>query len=232
MSEARGGVSVGRRLENELYELPGVVAARVTEDPDVPLHVTLLLRADAPRAGLQEIVHARAAALGMLGADDEVELRVSIIAAPDGTTGSRPAAGPRGAASIQDRLARDHRRPVLGSVLGVIRGTTFEAEVVLRRGEQTLEGSASGSSASASVDRLIAEAVIQAVEDLHPGLRHSYVEGVSFVQLGARECVAVVVATVAPSLEETLVGAAMVRNHSRMDAIARATLDALNRRLE
>lgn len=117
-------------------------------------------------------------------------------------------------------------------VLVLRRGITCTAEVVLRAGDQIVTGDADGSGASSAVRRLVADATLDALRQLHPETMRAYVESAVLARVGEHEIAMTTVVVVNPPNEELVTGSAPVRGAGEQDAIARSLLDALNRRLD
>jgi hypothetical protein len=79
--------------------------------------------------------------------------------------------------------------------------------------------------------RLTAVATLDALAQLHPGALCADVAGVEVRQLGAGRVAVVTVAQRISNTDDVLVGTAAVRAAGECDAVARAVLDAVNRRL-
>jgi hypothetical protein len=110
-------------------------------------------------------------------------------------------------------------------------GLGLVATVTLTRGDLEFAGSADGPSTPSAVHRIVAGATISALADLLGPEHRVDVEAVSVTPMGEGATVAVVQvvwATVEGS--ERLTGASEVRDDPRQ-AVIRATLDAVNRRL-
>lgn len=104
-------------------------------------------------------------------------------------------------------------------------------EVALTYGDERFIGSIDGSSSSRAVPALVARATLGALAQHHPGAARIDLESVAVQRLGDRPFVAVSLVLLLPPHEETLFGCALVRHAGEEDAVARAVLDALNRRL-
>jgi hypothetical protein len=91
-------------------------------------------------------------------------------------------------------------------------------------------GEAVGPAGRATVLRLVGEATLKAVEKLGISSGLYAVEDCSIAQLGGRSVSVCSIVTVTSEGEQVLSGSAVVR-HTAESATARATLDALNRRL-
>ncbi|MDP3487237.1 MAG: hypothetical protein Q8S19_04800, partial [Bacillota bacterium] len=79
--------------------------------------------------------------------------------------------------------------------------------------------------------RLVANATIGSLKELLGGVIDFVVEDVSVLNFVRREVVLVGVSTISPNGEEMLVGATVVRGDIK-EAVVKATLDAVNRRLQ
>jgi hypothetical protein len=120
-------------------------------------------------------------------------------------------------------------RPGLTSVS--VRSTSDDTEVAvsLTVGGQTFEGSATGPVSPGHRPRLAAEAAVGALADLL-GIP-AVVESAQVVPAGRHEVAVTVLTLSVPRLgEHVLCGSAVVRNGVE-DAVARAVLSAVNRRL-
>jgi len=106
-----------------------------------------------------------------------------------------------------------------------------ESTVVVTLGFQdgAYEGTAFGSGAAGSRNRLVAEATLRAVEKILGGDHRFDVEAVATTDLGSVR-VAMAQVVIAGS-RESFVGSAVLREEDPAKAAARATLNAINRRL-
>lgn len=117
-------------------------------------------------------------------------------------------------------------RTVHDRVTGVRAAVTVELEL---EGE-TYVGEASGAASRTGRLRIVAEATMNAVEEYAGGTESFALEDVCIVQLGRERAAVSCLALVTPFGEETYVGSALVR-HNEKDAIVKATLDAVNKRM-
>ena len=92
-------------------------------------------------------------------------------------------------------------------------------------------GSAEGAGPPSAMVRLTAEATLQAVLKLQPGLPDIGVDATGITRIGDHEVAAVAIKVAARGQEQVLVGSARVGDAGPYDAVARAALDATNRRL-
>lgn len=135
-----------------------------------------------------------------------------------------PSADPATEGVADDRI-------IVDGVIALRRGVSFTAEVTLRRGEQSVTGSSEGSSAASSALRLVGEATVDALRQLVPSAGHLHVETASTTRIGDHTIAIVTLVLVVPPNEEMVTGSAPVRPAGEHDAIARAVLDATNRRV-
>jgi hypothetical protein len=219
-------------VERELCRIPEVRAARIVADDDgVPVEVHVL--ASPGKQPKQLVRDVQSVALAARGLDLDHRI-VSVVQLDDGNgTAPEPAtfmdddelpASPPVPAAADARVMLESASLVRSDVAAT-------AEVALRRGEATVRASAEGSSASAVTLRLVAEATLEALRDLVPAAARAAVESASIVRAGEREVALAVLVLVVPPNEELVTGAAPVRAGGTHEAMARAVLDAGNRRL-
>lgn len=128
------------------------------------------------------------------------------------------------------RPAQEAIRPKLASVTIRTVQARAEVKVELLVGEKILEGIAQGPSSSYNKRRLFAEATIQALTSLILDKLIFVTEDVNITSLGKHQVAEVAITLINSSGEQTLVGCAIVKSDER-EAIVRATLDAINRKL-
>jgi hypothetical protein len=117
------------------------------------------------------------------------------------------------------------------TVNAIRNGHQCTTEVVLSRGHDRATGTAEGIVATSSVLRLVAQATLLALRLLEPAALRADVEAAMVVHLGSRQVALTTVVLVVPPYEEVCAGSAVVRVAGELDAVARAVLDATNRRL-
>lgn len=151
-----------------------------------------------------------------------------VDADPHGAAAPAAASEP-GAA--EEAYARQGGRPSIAKLHLVSEGLEATASVTLAAGVRQATGTATGIASSNAVHRTVATATLRAVEQLvGPALRVE-LEQLELVPVGPERTVLVVLALVTARGSELLTGASAVRDDVRQ-AVVRATLDALNRRLE
>jgi hypothetical protein len=108
-------------------------------------------------------------------------------------------------------------------------GVTSEVTLALSGAEHT--GTAGAATTPTSVHRSVAQATLRAVEDALQGQVRFELEHVETATLGTDNAVLVEVSMITRYDSERLTGVSAVRDDARQ-AVIRATLDALNRRIE
>lgn len=215
------GVDV-RAVEEELRRVPGVHGVRVVTGADgeiIEVHVL----SDQARAAKQVVRDLQAVA--KVSYDLDLDHRVVSVAQ----------LGDEQLASVLPAEATSGPGPfprVLVKGIGVARdGLRYSVEVALERDGERYLGTAEGSTASAVLPTTAARAALAALAHLLPPAVHLDLEAVTIERLGVRRFAAVSLALLSPPLEELLLGCAPVRAAGDEDAVARAVLDAINRRV-
>lgn len=208
--EQQAPASVAQPLEAVITRIPGVRAARVVADAARVIEVHVIAGTDrSPKQLVRDVQSVAKATL-----DLDVDYRtVSIVQLEDPEQLGEP-----GAARTSPRLP-------LVRVVGSTSGQLATIEVVLREDDVEVSGRARGAAAQAPL--LVARATLEAY-----GARLAEavaeVDGVERVAIAGREVALVLVRLVSPSGERRSSGSALVGADAN-DAIARATLDAVNR---
>jgi hypothetical protein len=220
-------------LEESLRQVPGIRAASVVTGPDaVPTEIHIV----ASRSkGAKQVVR-DVQSLAMATYDIDIDHRiVSVVQFDDGVDGliegqrlpaviTLPDAQPQ-----QPAEPETLPRPVIASISIRTAGAEADASVVVKTGKASYDGRSIGPSTMSHRHTLIARATLDAVTELL-GLP-SEVEFVTVSTMGTRRMAACVIQVAVPGIGElVLTGSALVRS-DEADAVARAVLDALNRRL-
>lgn len=122
-------------------------------------------------------------------------------------------------------------RPSIARMHLVSSGLDVTAAVTLSSGGLSAIGEARGSASQSGVHRAVATATLRAVEELVEGTVRFELEHLEVTPMGTERTVLVSLTMLSSRGTERLTGAAGVREDVRQ-AVIRATLDALNRRLE
>jgi hypothetical protein len=125
----------------------------------------------------------------------------------------------------------DRFRPAIRRMHIISSGLQVAAEVTLSVGDKVALGRAEGTATQTGVQRAVASATLHAVEELLDGKARFELDLVELTPNGRDRAVIVALTMLSSGGSEKLTGAAGVREDVRQAAI-RATLDALNRRVE
>lgn len=210
-------------VERELSRIPEVTAVRLVTDQfqrPVEVHV-LATPAKHPKQVVRDIQ-----SVAKVSFDLELDHRVISVVQLD--NGHLPETlqqqGTAPATVDEDRIT------VAG--VGTTRnGLRCTAQVSLRRGEVEHVGEAEGTVASGNVNVLVAKATLDALVRLDARAERLDVEAAAVQHLGTRSFATASIVLLNPPYEEILLGSAPVRAAGTEDAVARAVLDATNRRL-
>lgn len=110
------------------------------------------------------------------------------------------------------------------------RDNRMEVSVELASPKKSCQGQAAGINSRSNRLRLVGEAALQAVGSFLPEICHATLDDIVLYSLNGRDLVAATVVYIQGSLEETLVGSALVRQDEK-EAAVKAVLSALNRRI-
>lgn len=212
-----------REIVAALRDVPGVADADVEPDDDGGMGLLRL----GLEAGVDEV--AVATSVGRLlrerfglGVDAE---RVQIVedAEMPGTTAT--------ATELEVPQQRLAGRPAISRMHLVSSGLDVTATVTLASEGRTAAGEARGSASQSGVQRAVATAALRAVEELAGDIARFELDHLEITHVGGDRMVIVALTMLSAKGTEKLTGAAAVREDVRQ-AVIRATLDALNRRLE
>ena len=103
--------------------------------------------------------------------------------------------------------------------------------VTLSREGADAVGFAEGSVATTARHRLVAHATIDALRQLEPAAGSLDVDHAEITRVGSHDVAVVTIVFIDPPSEQVVAGAAIVHAQQEADAVARAVLDATNRRL-
>ena len=237
-------------LEDAIRHLPGVRAASVVTNPQAqPTEVHVLASPGKPAKQVVRDVQSLAMAKYDIDLDHRIVRVVQIEDEPSqdrtpGATASPPTtpdpassepdhAEPDRPAAEQPVTAPDEvavsARPVIAEITLRSTGSEAEAEVRVTFAGSTFTGLATGAGAASQRPRLVAQATLIALAELL-GLP-SDVESAVIVDTGTNAVALVVLTISIPRIgAQSVAGSAVVRG-DEADAVARAVLAALNRRL-
>lgn len=204
-------------FEEAVRQINGVRAASVVTGPDaVPTEIHVL--AATGKAPKQVVRDVQSLALAQFDIDVDHRI-VSVVQIDD----DQEIEG-------TPEIAVDQSpRPAITSIMVRTSGAESEATVTLAASGHIFEAKMLGPGAASHRPRLVAQATLKALSELLG--TQAEVENAVLQQVGPRELAVVVLTVMVPRLgEQAVVGAAIVRGDAS-DAVARAVLAALNRRL-
>ena len=211
-------------VEREICRLPDVAIARIVDDAGgriTEVHVV----ARGPKHPKQVARDVQSVALASFGLELDRRI-ISVVQLGDDDTLGAPS-DTAGA----DGVGRGSPRPVIEHVGVETAGRRAEVRIGLRLGPVDAVGTAVDSVASTLRHRLVAAAVIDALRQVQPIGDALVVDAAGIVRVGTHDVAVVTLVHVAPPAEHVLSGSAVVTGGNGDEAIARAVLDATNRRL-
>ena len=126
-------------------------------------------------------------------------------------------------------IVESTRPKLVGVTLRTVNGMA-EVKVELLTGDKIIEGIAQGPSSAQNKLRLFVEATLQALSPLTLDKFLFVTEDVGITQLAKQQIALVSITSITTTGEQSLTGCALVRNDDR-EAVVKATLDAVNRKL-
>ena len=222
-------------LEDAIRQLTGVRAASVVTDGQAnPTEVHVLASPGKPAKQLVRDV--QSLAMAQFGIDIDHRI-VSVVQIEDesadadeaNTVDPDEAKLPQTTADAVLEEVEASARPVIAEIALRSTGSEAEAEVSVTFESETFIGTATGASASSQRPRLVAAATLTAIAELL-GVPTD-VESASIVDTGTNPVALVVLTLAVPRIgSQSVAGSAVVRG-DEAEAVARAVLAALNRRL-
>jgi hypothetical protein len=222
-------------LEESIRQIPGVRAASVVTDAQAqPREVHVLA---APGKPAKQIVR-DVQSLAMAQFDIDLDHRIVSVVQIEDEAGDETGAGDDfieiaeptvvAAEDVLDEIEAQ-ARPVITEIGVRSTGSEIEVEVRLELDEDTFVGIERGAAASSARPRLVASATISALDELL-GVPAA-VESAAVVDTGTHSVALVVLTLSVPRVgSQSVAGSAVVRG-DETDAVARAVLAAVNRRL-
>lgn len=205
-------------LEEELCRLGGVLAVRVVGDRSGrPVEVHVL--SDHTKPAKQTVRDVRAVAQTVFGL--EIDHRI-VSVAQFGEGDDDLARG--------GHAARAEPRVRVGSVRFDTEGVRASSHVVLVDGDRECTGYSEGSVAAIARPHLVATAALDALRQIGSAADAIHLAAADVTRVGKNRIAVVTVVYVEPNQELLVSGSAIVRR-DRDDAVARALLDATNRRM-
>jgi hypothetical protein len=201
-------------VEREICRLPDVSIARIVTETDGRVSEVHIV-AHPGKHPKQIARDVQSIALASFGLD--IDRRVISVVQLGGSL-------------VEDRLASEIRPSIL-AITAEANGLRSLVRVTLVREDDEAVGFAEGSIATTARHRLVATATVDALRQLEPAAERIDVDHAQIVRVGAHDIAVVTVVFVVPPSEQLVSGSAIVRPQQEADAVARAVLDATNRRL-
>lgn len=198
-----------RELEETLCRLPAVDAVRIVHDRDRISEVHVLASPAKPAKQVVRDVQSLAMARFGVGIDRRA---VSVVQLGE------------------EKRRGEADRPVITSIKEYPEGPSTTVTVTLTWNGEQFGGSASGPAAASARMRIIGEATLRALEEVLGGGPPLALEAVATTSVGVRPVVVAQVVSMKGVEEQVAVGSALVRG-DEAEAVVRAVLDALNRRI-
>ena len=201
-------------VEREICRLPDVSIARLVGEPDGRVSEVHIV-AHAGKHPKQIVRDVQSIALASFGL--ELDRRVISVVQ-------------LGANVLDDKVVPEVR-PAIVAITAEASGLRSMVRVTLARDDDEAVGFAEGSVATTARHRLVAGATVDALRQLEPAAESVDVDDAQIVRVGAHDIAVVTIVFVVPPSEQLVSGSAIVRPQQEADAVARAVLDATNRRL-
>jgi hypothetical protein len=201
-------------VEREICRLPDVSIARLVGEPDGRISEVHIV-AHPGKHPKQIVRDVQSIALASFGLD--LDRRVISVVQLGG--------------NVLDSTAVPEPRPSIVAITAESSGLRSLVRVTLSRDEDEAVGFAEGSIATSARHRHVATATVDALRQLEPAAECIDVDHAQIVRIGAHDVAVVTVVFVVPPAEHLVAGSAIVRPQQEADAVARAVLDATNRRL-
>jgi hypothetical protein len=201
-------------VEREICRLPDVTIARIVADRGgrvTEVHV-VAQPGKRPKQIVRDVQSIALASFGL-----ELDRRIVSVVQLGGS-------------GDHDHVAVGNR-PSIVAITAEASGLRSLVRVTLSRDEEEAVGFAEGSIAMTARHRLVATATIDALRQLDPAAECIDVEHAQIVRVGQLDVAVVTAVFVVPPTEQVVAGSAIVRPQQEADAVARAVLDATNRRL-
>lgn len=210
-----------RGVEQELCRIPAITAVRIVEDQigrPVEVHVLATLEKHAK----QVVRDIQSVAMATFGLD--LDRRIISVVQLEGGFGDEAVVDADGAVHHGNRVTIER-------IDVASHGVRTRVQVTLAQGGEVASGDAEGSVATSAHPRLVAHATLEALRRLVPAADCADVEMATVARVGNRDAALASVVFAVPPFEEAVCGSAVVRESGPADAVARAVLDACNRRL-
>ncbi|MFD3157878.1 hypothetical protein ACFIJ5_13570 [Haloimpatiens sp. FM7330] len=129
----------------------------------------------------------------------------------------------------KDEIDNEYRLSI-GSIGYSIVGNLVEVKVILKKDDKEVEAIVKGTNSKNNIYRLVGQATLDCVHSFLGANNVFIVEDIEKISLAKREVMNIAVTFICNYGEELLVGAAIVKKDD-YEAIVKATLDAINRKI-
>ena len=201
-------------VEREICRLPDVSIARLVGEPDGRVSEVHIV-AHPGKHPKQIVRDVQSIALASFGLDLDRRV-ISVVQL---------------GANVLDENFSPEIRPSIVAITAEANGLRSLVRVTLARDDDEAVGFSEGSIATTARHRLVASATVDALRQLEPAAECIDVDHAQIVRIGAHDIAVVTIVFVVPPAEQLVSGSAIVRPQQEADAVARAVLDATNRRL-
>ena len=201
-------------VEREICRLPDVSIVRIVAEPDgrvSEVHV-VAHQGKHPKQIVRDVQSIALASFGL-----ELDRRVISVVQLGGR-------------ALDDAISAVPR-PSIVAITAEASGMRSLVRVTLALAEEEAVGFAEGSIATTARHRLVAMATVDSLRQLEPAAECVDIDHAEIMRIGAHDVAVVTVVYVIPPAEQLVSGSAIVRPQQEADAVARAVLDATNRRL-
>lgn len=206
-------------IEETLGQVSEIKAARVVASPEgqiQEIHV-LALPTKSPKQLVRDIESTIMARFGI--PVDHKKISIAQL-------GSEAVKEKAPAEAREPRVCRPRIHAINASVSGIVAA----ASVTLEIDGDMYVGEATAPASQTARERIVAQATLNAVDQYAKGTHSFSLEDVAIVRLGRQDVAVSCVTMISPLGEQSFAGSAVVRQNGK-DSIARATLDAINRRM-
>ena len=198
-----------RELEETLCRLPAVDAVRIVHDRDRISEVHVLASPSKPAKQIVRDVQSLAMARFGIGIDRRA---VSVVQLGE------------------EKRTAEADRPVITSIKEYPEGPSTTVTVTLTWNSEQFSGSANGPAAASARLRIIGAATLRALEEVLGGGPPLALDAIASTSVGVRPVIVAQVVSMKGVEEQVAVGSALIRG-DEAEAVVRAVLDALNRRI-
>ncbi len=127
-------------------------------------------------------------------------------------------------------FVKDNNRLQIEGIDYTIKGNQIRTEVTLKYDDEVYKAEEAGPNTLSNTYRILANATLNAIHQYIDRGHMFAIEDIERVRIGKQDAVLVAVGVISSEYEEVLLGNALIKGDVR-EAVVKATLDALNRKL-